>query len=119
MNDTNVIIITVNGLSDAKQALIVKNNKPILESTLGICFLNEIAEWNIVKGASKRVQVIFSDSENLNRNSNHLAFSFITKNIADLLQFSVTLLDGAGKEITFPADETKLPIINFTIQIIK
>ena len=118
-NQTDVIIVAVNGLADAKQALIIKDNKPILEGTLGVCFLNEIPEWNIVKGASKRLQVVFSDSENLNRNSDHLAFSFITKNITDLLQFSITLLDGAGKKITFPTDETKLPIINFTIQILK
>ena len=119
VNDTDVIIITSNGLSNTKQALITKNNRPILESTLGVCFLNEISEWNIVKGASKRVQVVFSDSEDLNRSSDHLAFSFIMKNIADLLQFSVTLLDGSGKEIAFRKNETKLPIISFTIQIIK
>ena len=119
VNDTDVIIITSNGLSNTKKALIIKNNQPILENTLGVCFLTEIPEWNIIKGASKRVQIVFSDSEDVNRNNNHLAFSFITKNVADLLQFSVTLLDGAGKEITFPADETKLPIINFAIEIIK
>ena len=118
-NETDVIIITANGLSETKQALIIKNNTPVLESTLGVCFLNEIPEWKIVKGASKRVQVVFSDSENLNQNSDHLGFSFITKNITDLLQFSITLLDGAGKKIAFPADETKLPIINFSIQILK
>ena len=99
--------------------LITKDNPPSLQSTLGVCFLNEISEWNIVKGASKRVQVVFTDSEDLNRSSDHLAFSFITKNIADLLEFSVTLLDGSGKEIAFPENETKLPIISFTIQIIK
>ena len=98
VNNTDVIIITSNGLSETKQALIIKDNTPTLESTLGVCFLNEIPEWNIVKGASKRVQVVFSDSENLNQNSDHLAFSFITKNITDLLQFSITLLDGAGKK---------------------
>ena len=119
VNDTDVIIVTSNGLTNTKQALITKNNQPILESTLGVCFLTEIPEWNIVKGASKRLQIVFSDSEDVNRNTNHLAFSFITKNIADLLQFSVTLLDGAGKEITFPTNETKLPILSFTIQIIK
>ena len=119
VNETDVIIVAVNGLNDAKEALIIKDNKPILQSALGICFFNEIAEWNIIKGASKRVQVVFSDSESLNRDSNHLAFSFITKSIADLLQFSVTLLDAAGKVITFPANETKLPIITFTIQVLK
>ena len=119
VNDTDVIIVSSNGLSETKHALIIKDKTPVLESTLGFCFLNQIPEWKIVKGASKRVQVVFSDSENLNQNSDHLAFSFITKNITDLLQFSVTLLDGAGKKITFPAGETKLPIINFTIQILK
>ena len=53
VNDADVIIITSNGLSNTKQALITKNNRPTLESTLGICFLYEISEWNIVKGASK------------------------------------------------------------------
>ena len=119
VNETDVIIVTCNGLNETKQALIIKNKTPTLESTLGVCFLNEIPEWKIVKGASKRVQIVFSDSENLNRNSDHFAFSFITKNITDLLQFSITLLDGAGKKITFPTGETKLPIINFTIQILK
>ena len=90
-----------------------------MESTLGVCFLSEITDWNIIKGQSKRSQAVFSDSEDLNRDSNHLAFSFITKNISDLLQFSVTLLDGAGKQITFPSNEKKLPIITFRIQIIK
>ena len=119
VNDTDVIIVTSNGLTNTKQALITKDNRPTLQSTLGVCFLNEILEWNIVKGASKRVQAVFTDCEDLNRNSDHLASSFITKNIADLLQFSVTLLDGSGKEITFAKDETKLPIISFSIQILK
>ena len=118
-NETDVILVTANNLNNAKEALIKKNNQPILESTLGVCFLCEIVDWNIIKGQSKRSQAVFSDSEDLNRDSNHLAFSFITKNISDLLQFSVTLLDGAGKEITFPSNERKLPIITFKIQIIK
>ena len=119
INDTDVIIVTSNGLTNTKQALITKDNRPTLESTLGVCFLNEIPEWNIVKGASKRVQAVFTDSEDLDRSSDHLAFSFITRNIADLLQFSVTLLDGSGKEIAFAKNETKLPIISFSIQILK
>ena len=119
VNDTDVIIVTSNGLTNTKQALITKDNRPALESILGVCFLNEISEWNIVKGASKRVQAVFKDSEDLERSSNHLAFLFITRNIADLLQFSVTLLDGSGKEIAFAKNETKLPIISFSIQILK
>ena len=119
VNDTDVIIITANGLNNTKQVLISKNNHPILESTLGVCFLSEITNWDLLKGASKRAQAVFSDSEDLNRSSDHLAFSFITKNASDLLQFLVGLLDGAAKEITFPDNETKLPIISCRIQIIK
>ena len=119
VNDTDVIIITANGLNNTKQALISKNNHPILESTLGVCFLSKITNWDILKGASKRAQAVFSDSEDLNRSSDHLAFSFITKNVSDFLQFLVGLLDGAAKEITFPDNETKLPIISCRIQIIK
>ena len=44
VNDTDVIIITSNGLSNTKQALITKDNRPTLQSTLAVCFLNEISE---------------------------------------------------------------------------
>ena len=43
-NETDVILVTANGLSNAKKALIKKNNQPILESTLGVCFISEIVD---------------------------------------------------------------------------
>ena len=42
----------------------------------------------------------------------------MTKNISDLLNFSVTLLAGDGQNIKFPSSEKKIPIINFKIQIV-
>ena len=42
----------------------------------------------------------------------------MTKNISDLLNFSVTLLAGDGQNIKFPSLEKKIPIINFKIQIV-
>ena len=39
VNDTDVIIITSNGLSNTKQALITKDNRPTLQSILGFVFL--------------------------------------------------------------------------------
>ena len=98
-----------------------KNNKLTnskLTSLLGVCYLNELKGWELVKGQPKRLQAIFTDSEKI-RNSSHFAFAFTTRNISDLLNFTVILLDGDGKEIKFPANEKKLPIINFQIQIIK
>ena len=114
-NNTDVILLVSNGLNNAKKALIKKN----LETTLGVCYLTEIKDWDIIKGQSKRSQVVFSDSEDIARETNHLAFAFTTKNISDLLNFSVTLVDGSNNIIKFPATEKKLPIINFKIQIIK
>ena len=113
-NDTDVILISCEGLSDAKQALI--NSK--LTSLLGVCYLNELKDWELVKGQPKRSQAIFTDSEKI-RNSSHFAFAFTTRKISELLNFTVILLDGNGKEIKFPANEKKLPIINFQIQIVK
>ena len=113
-NDTDVILISCEGLSYAKEALI--NSK--LTSLLGVCYLNELKDWELVKGQPKRSQAIFTDSEKI-RNSSHFAFAFTTRNISNLLNFTVMLLDGNGKAIKFPANEKKQPIINFQIQIVK
>ena len=114
-NNIDVILLVSNGLNNAKKVLIKKN----LEPTLGVCYLIGIKDWDIIKGQSKRSQVVFSDSEDIARETNHLAFAFTTKNISDLLNFSVTLVDGSNNIIKFPATEKKLPIINFKIQIIR
>ena len=113
-NDTDVILISFEGLSNTKQALINSN----LTSLLGVCYLNELKDWELVKGQPKRSQAIFTDSEKI-RNSSHFAFAFTTRNISDLLNFTVILLDRNDKEIKFPSNEKKLPIINFQIQIVK
>ena len=111
----DVILLISNGLNNAKKALIKQN----IESTLGVCFLSKIKDWDIIKGQSKRSQAVFSYSEDIGQKTAHIAFAFITKNISDLLNFSVTLVDSSGQNIKFPSDEKKLPILNFKIQIIK
>ena len=84
---------------------------------MGVCYLNELKDRELVKGQPKRLQASFTDSKKI-RNSSHFAFVFTTRNISDLLNFTIILLDCNGKEIKFPANEKKLPIINFQIQII-
>ena len=113
LNETDVLFISCDGLSNAKDALI--NSK--IEKVLGVCYLNEIKDWKIVKGQSKRSQAVFEDSEELT-NASHFSFPFITNNLSDLLKFTVTLLDGDGKKIKFPEEEKKTPIISFEIQVI-
>ena len=62
-----------------------------------------------MKGESKRSQVIFVDTES-HAKSSHYGFVFITKNVSDLFNFTITLLDGKGNKITFPSNETKVPV---------
>ena len=112
-NDTDVIFVSCDGLINVKEALI--NSK--LVNVLGVCYLNELKDWELVKGQSKRSQAIFIDSEQIIKLS-HFAFAFITRNISNILNFTITLLDGDGKKITFPTTENKIPIISFKIQII-
>ena len=62
-----------------------------LRDLLGVCYLHEIKDRNIIKGQSKRSQAKFTDSEELTHSS-HIAFAFTTKKNSDLLNFSITLL---------------------------
>ena len=87
--DTSVIFITCDALCDAKKL-----------------------------GDSKRSQAVFVDSE-YHTKSSHFHFTFITKNVSDLFNFTITLLDGSVNKITFPSSETKVPTIDFKIQIVK
>ena len=115
LNDTDVFFLVSNGLNNVKKILIKENLEPVI----GVCYLTEITDWEIIKGQSKRSQVVFSDSEDLLQQTNHFAFTFTTRNVSDLFNFSVTLVDGGNNIIKFPEGESKLPIINFQIQIIK
>ena len=112
-NETEVIFVTCDGLNNVNTALINSN----LRDTLGVCYLHEIKDWDIIKGQSKRSQAKFTDSEELTHSS-HIAFAFTTKNFSDLLNFSLTLVDSDGNNIRFPKSETKIPIVNFIIQTI-
>ena len=73
-NGTNIIFITCNGLSYAKEALI--NSK--LCKTLGFVYLSQVKNWGLVKGESKRSQAIFVGSE-YHMKSSHYAFAFINE----------------------------------------
>ena len=101
-NNTDVIFVSCEALNDAKEALI--NSK--LQAVLRVCYLNEIKSWELAKGQSKRSQAIFTDSEQ-HQKASHFAFGFITRNLSDLLKFTVTLLDSDGKEVNFSKTEKR------------
>ena len=113
-NNTDVIFITCNSLMEAKTALI--NSK--LYKTLGVVYLSEIKDWDLIKNDSKRAQAVFVNSE-YHLKASHFSFVFTTKNIFDLFNFTIALLDCSGNVITFPSNEAKVPTLNFKIQIVK
>ena len=115
-NDTDLICITSDGLSDVKGAVIIINSK--IYKTLGVVYLPEIKNWNLIKGKSKRSQAVFVYSE-YHAKSSHFAISFISKNVCDLFSLTIPLLNGRDNKITFISNETKVPAIGFQIQIVK
>lgn len=96
-NQTGVIFLACDGLSNAKEALSISK----VEKVLGVTYLLEIVNWELGKGRTKRSQAIFVDSEYHTKPS-HLAFVFISRSITDLINFTVTLLDSNRKKLTFP-----------------
>ena len=115
LNDTDSIFLVSDGLNDAKSFFIEEK----LEYGIGICYLSEIKDWEIIKGQSKRVQAVFVESENFYGQASHISLPFKTNNLSDILKFSITLVDGEKKPIKFKEGEKQVLIINFEIQIIK
>ena len=112
--DTNVIFVSCNGLNDAKDVLI--NGK--LYKTPGVVNINQIEEWQKLKGKSKWVNAVFNDSEDLTV-AKHFAFAFTTNSLQDILNFELNFLDDKANLITFILSEKKVPVLNFSIQIEK
>ena len=80
--------------------------------------INQIDQWEKLKDKPKWVNAVFNDSENPTM-AKDFAFGFRTVSLQDILKFEFSLLDDEGKLITFFSSEQKVPILNFTIQIVK
>ena len=72
INETQVIFVSCDGLKDAKESFINSN----LYKALGVVYVNKIKNWDLIKGHSKRANVIFLDSENQDTKSKHVGFGF-------------------------------------------
>ena len=73
-SDTDVIFVTCDGLSDDKEALI--NSK--IHKVLGVVYISEIENWNLLKSETKRSQAVFEDSE-YHTKSSHFSFAYNKK----------------------------------------
>ena len=106
-NDTKQIFVTCRELNNAKTALM--NGK--IYSILGIIILNKINNWEYTEGKSLWVNINFDETNQINNNSEHLSFSFVTSSLNDLLNSSINLIDGNNKTIEFNIGEAKITIL--------
>ena len=106
-NDTKQIFVTCRELNNAKTALM--NGK--IYNILGIINLNKINNWEYIKGKSLWVNINFDETNQINNNSEHLSFSFVTSSLNDLLNSSINLIDGNNKTIEFNIGEAKITIL--------
>ena len=117
-NETDVIFLCCDGLSNAKEALF--NSE--LRKVFGVTYFSKVPNWSLAKGQTKRSQAIFVDSNYtilFQTKPSHFAFTFTTRNFSDLLSFTVRLLDSDRKEIKFPQDGKKILTVGYRIEIIK
>ena len=111
--DTKVIFITTNGLNDVKDILI---NGKILQ---GVCviYISEIENWNKIKNESHWTNVILTYSA-FPISAKHFTFGFETTAIHNLLNSEYSLINDQKKLLEFKQEEDKIPVLNFTIQVI-
>ena len=110
-NEMEKIFLTVGGLMDAKYSLI--NRK--LYQTIAIINLNVIKNWNRIKKSSRWVNINFQ-AQGYNRDAKHFSYNIITKNMGDMLNFTLKLIDDENKEMKFEDKEKKFPIVNFLLE---
>ena len=89
-----------------------------LFKTLGVINIAEVKHWDIFKGKSKWANAVFTDSVNPVAAS-HFTFVFTTTNLHNILNFKFILLDDEAKLITFPITEGEIPVLNFTILVVR
>ena len=111
--DTKVIFITTNGLNDAKDILI---NGKIFQG-VGVIYISEIENWNKIKNESHWTDVILADSP-FPIAAKHFAFGSETTDLHNLLNFEYSLINDLGKLLEFKQGKDKIPVLNFTIQVI-
>ena len=109
-DDISTIFITTNGLNDPKNFII--NGK--IYQGIGIIYLSEIENWDNVKDLLHWTNVILTDSA-FPIGAKHYSFAFDLQN---LLNFEYSLISNKGNLIKFKQGEDKIPVLNFTMQII-
>ena len=111
--DTNAIFIVTNSLFEAQTIFI--NDKNF--QGLGAVYTSEIENWNDIKTVSTWTSVKLTDSA-IPIAAKHISLGFDSKNFHSLLNFQFSLLNDKGELIKFRDGETKVPTLNYSIQIL-
>ena len=111
--DTKAIFIVTNSLLEAPTHFINDTNY----NGLGAIYTSEIDRWHYIRGGSFWTNVTLTDSA-LPIAAKHFAFGFESQNFNSLLKFQYSLLNDKGNLIKFQKGETKVPTLNFSIQIL-
>ena len=85
---------------------------------LGVLYLLEIKDWDLIKNHSKKGKLALVYSE-YHLKTCHFAFPFTAKNVSGLLNFTIILQDGSGNKMSFPSNEIKVLTLSFKIHIVK
>ena len=109
---TDVIFRTCNGINHAKMALI--NGK--IHNIMCAINLTEETNFDLITNISKWLNILFNES---NREAKHFSFEVVSNSLHNILSFSYSMLDSKGNLLTFAEDENKVPVLNFTIQVIR
>ena len=89
-----------------------------LFQAIGTIYTSEIENWSDIKKGSHWVNAKLTDIA-IPIAAKHFAFGFETHDFNNLLNFEYSLLNDKGKLIKFKDGETKVPSLNFSIQILK
>ena len=111
--DTKAIFIVTNSLLETPTHFINDTNY----NGLGVIYTSEIENWSYIRGSSLWTNVTLTDSA-LPIAAKHFAFGFESQNFNSLLKFQYSLLNDKGNLIKFQNGETKVPTLNFSIQIL-
>ena len=111
--DTNCIFIVADNLTDAQTIFI--NDKSF--QGLGAIYTSEIENWEDIKRSSHWTAIKLTDIA-VPIAAKHSLFGFETQNFNNLLDFKYSLLNDKGEIIEFKDGETKVPTLNFSIQIL-
>ena len=84
---------------------------------IGAIYNSEIENWDKIQNKSHWLNVKLTDSL-IPITAKHFAFAFETQDFNNLPNFEYSLLNGKRELLKFADDDTKVPALNLSIQVV-